>query len=252
MTTVFIIALDPMESQFTEAQQVFEGYSIKIHRAFDGRGRQPHHSSNLVKSPLWRGPLNGGEYGCARSHNEIWAKIQMEGVDSAIVLEEDWLTTYSFDLKTLRALVEFVGDEEHPTLVYLGFHYSGIRPFKFIVRAYWTLLTHVKSIIRSDGFWTRPMNYNIQHRGRNRIVKGLKAGTLNLYTTGLPSGTYGYLLNKQAAAKLLELNAKCPYRSDEALNLAEMLGQVTMFKPEHPLISWDKSRPSTVQQVQSS
>lgn len=253
MTRVFIISLEENSKLLDKTKLLLgQGFKVVMHQAFDGRKLIVPKSQNTNISPLSRGPLNGGEFGCAKSHNQVWERIKSKKLGSAVVLEEDWLTTSFFDLKALTDLVEFVKDQEQPTLVYLGCHYTGIKPFKFVVRAYWILLSLAKSLVSKDGFWTHPLNYNIQNRGRSQIVRGLKAGESSLFTSGLPHGTYGYVVNKQAATKLLELNETCTYRSDETLNLAEMVGHVTMFKPEHPLISWDKSRTSTVQQVQSS
>lgn len=246
MTNVFIIALDADESRVSKARQVFVGYDIEIHKAFDGRGRKPHQCSNPSISPLSRGPLTGGEYGCARSHNEVWGKISQGDLDCAIVLEEDWMAASTFDHANLRDLVSALSQNENPALVYMGWRDEEVSPFNIFKRIYWQALSVVKCALPHPEPWVKALNYNVQNRGRSSYIQKTQKGDVKLFTSGLPHGTHGYVLNKKAAIALLNLNFQCCYRSDEALNLAEMMGLVRMIRPEFPLVDWNKNRISTI------
>lgn len=134
--------------------------------------------------------LNYGEIGCAMSHLDIARKIVKENHESAIIVEDDVLFDYQF-IKLINGDFENNFKESDFELLMLGFHRS--------LNGY-----NVKA--------------KLKYFGRLRLQQEYKFGTpICCYY-----GTYGYLLTKKGAEKLLRIYHELDIllKADNFLNYA--------------------------------
>jgi hypothetical protein len=165
--------------------------------------------------------------------------------DCALILEEDWRTTDYFNIEQLKCLEQFIRKQKEPSLVYLGWNSVNIKPFNYFSRIKWGVIELRHRLFKKNAPWHKELSYNIAHLGISKKIVHPNSPLLELMTSGLPHGTFGYMINPPCARVLYAFNEDLMYRSDETLNMTEMGQQVKMYRTINPLITWEKGRPST-------
>jgi GR25 family glycosyltransferase involved in LPS biosynthesis len=246
---VLVIDLSPSEEKVRRARSVFSNADVSILKAIDWRGKSVQAGSQAILSPLWRGALRSGEHGCALSHLAAWRDLcTSTSYGSRLILEEDWAVTQHFNQATIDMLAIYLASDE-PRLVYLGWN-TATQSFSKGMRIYWALMAVVKSITGAITPRFSVLYKNIMEKGNFKGSKfEVKFGRqkLTLQSSGLPHGTFGYMLNSAAAGVLVHLNEHCNYRSDEVLNLAELYDFIVVSRTQDPLIGCDERHVSTIQ-----
>lgn len=152
------------------------GIDYEIIKAIYGKALSEDEIKNNVASvdeqlKYLRKPLSLGEIGCAMSHRYCYQKIIDDGLEEAIILEDDAV----FD----KELLEFL---EHKN--------------EFPKDLELLLLGHYWQVYLDDGFtiqspFSKRFNLNIANRSIKRII-------------GRGNGAHGYYITKNGAKKLLD------------------------------------------------
>ena len=98
-----VIHLARAEGRRSQVERLLEGtpYPARIVDAVDGTlvpkaARDATTSVKPLFSPAYPFPIGPGEYGCFQSHRKAWKMILDEGLDAALILEDDVALTPVF------------------------------------------------------------------------------------------------------------------------------------------------------------
>lgn len=99
----FVIHLARAEGRRAQVEKLLKGtpYPARVLNAVDGAlvpetERNASISEQPLFAPAYPFPLSAGEYGCFQSHRKAWQMILDEGLDAALILEDDVALTPVF------------------------------------------------------------------------------------------------------------------------------------------------------------
>lgn len=98
---IFVINLDSSTGRWDECQQQLSGLDFERISAADGARLSTdelntHFDTELNKQQYHK-TLTAGEVGCYLSHRKVWTKIIEDGLDFALVLEDDFVLRTNVD-----------------------------------------------------------------------------------------------------------------------------------------------------------
>ncbi|GEM_PF-208819 len=170
---VFVINLDRHRERRRHMEDLCSrhGLPCEIVEAVDGRRldravRERVYRESGALATLGR-PLTDGEIGCALSHLHVYRRMVDQGIETALVLEDDVRFSDAL-MDVLGAMEGLPGDWE---VVLLGHHRRSSRA----------------RVTQASLWFRRPLTEGI------RIARFSEMG----------AGTYGYLVNRAGAARLL-------------------------------------------------
>jgi GR25 family glycosyltransferase involved in LPS biosynthesis len=206
---IYVLNLDRSTKRWETTSELMRDAGLKVHRlpAVDGRQLSPEEllkeSTRLATFLQPRGVI-----GCFLSHRKFWQKVVDEGLESAIVFEDDVELVVDFKQKleaNLRKLRAETAKDQEFDVILLG----------AIGRVHPDADDAIGSLFFSHYIGgKRPLKHLTEYR----------------YQPRRPAGTHAYMVSNKGARKLLELCRKATYHVDlDAWRHPDL--DITMFRP---------------------
>ncbi|KAH7392232.1 hypothetical protein DE146DRAFT_133924 [Phaeosphaeria sp. MPI-PUGE-AT-0046c] len=183
--------------------------------------------------PYWKGHASAGEYGCWRAHLNVYQRMLLDSVQTALIIEDD----ADWDIFLRPQLVDFargmrwVRDTTVPLrnsaygddwdMLTIG--HTGVSNRVDIDQRYWITRDDPTVIAESRRTWGRKPNMSttLLHGGYNRVVMQVSKLT----------GTAAYAISLRGAARILHDQALLPHATAIDVAISNMCNRNENSQP---------------------